>query len=216
MKPIAALAVAAVLSVLNSAAAAEPALTALPGPLETRNPPVVWTAKSADALAISAGPKTNWFVPPWNAKNVDDNAPTLLFRPEGDFSLSAKVSLQPKSRWDSGALTVFIDKDNWAKLCLENAKGDGKLSVVMVVNRGVSDDSYTDFVAPENALYLKVTRKGTAFFFNASRDGKTWTMFRAFALGGDAAALRAGLLAQSPVGDGMTVEFSEIRYEAKP
>jgi hypothetical protein len=35
-------------------------------------------------------------------------------------------------------------------------------------------------------------------------------------MGGDAAQLRTGLLAQSPVGDGMTVDFNEIRYTTKP
>lgn len=197
-----------------AAMAGEPtSLTALPAPLETRNPPVVWTATGPDALTIQAGPKTNWFVPPWNGGRVDDNAPTLLFRPQGDFSLTAKVSLQPKARWDSGALTLFVDKDNWAKLCFENAQNDGKLQVVMVVNRGLSDDSYTDRTEPGNALFLRISRKGTAFFFAASKDGKEWTMYRAFALNGDLSNLRAGLLAQSPVGDGITVTFSDIRYE---
>jgi|GEM_PF-204262 len=193
-------------------AQAAPALTALPTPFETRNGPVVWEATSPDALVIKAGPKTNWFMAPWNNKLADDNVPTLLFKPEGNFSLSTKISLAPLKRWDSGALTLFIDKDNWAKLCLENANDDGKLTVVMVVNRGDSDDSYTTMIAADKTLYLKVSRNNTGFYFHASPDGKTWTMLRAFSLKGDLAKLRAGLLAQSPVGDGMTVNFSDIRY----
>lgn len=195
-------------------ALAEPAFTTQS--FEPRNGPVNWTAQGPDSLSIEAGPKTNWFVPPWNAANLADNAPTLLLKPAGDFSLSAKVHLDPRSRWDSGALTVFVDKDHWGKLCLENANGDGKLAVVMVVNKNVSDDSYTDFFAANNALYLKITRKGLAIFFNASADGKTWRMFRAFSLDTDLSALRVGLLAQSPIGDGIHAEFSDIRYETAP
>jgi uncharacterized protein len=196
-----------------TAAMAQPALTALPLPLDARNGPVVWAATGADSLSITAGPKTNWFVPPWDASRATDNAPTLLVRPKGDFTLSAKVHLDPKKRWDSGALAVFVDRDNWAKLCLENAHDDGKLSVVMVVNKGVSDDSYTDLVAADNTLWLRVSRKGLALYFHASRDGQTWTMLRTFALNGDLTLLKAGLLAQSPVGDGIAASFSDIRYE---
>jgi len=196
-----------------SAVAAEPPFTALPQPFEMRNPPVVWHATGPDAMTIAAGPKANWFVPPWNPKNAVDSAPSLLIHPKGDFTLSAKVALQPKKRWDSGCIALVVDNDNWAKLCLENAQGDGRLSVVHVVNRGVSDDAYTDFAAPGGEVYLKVSRKGEGLSFDASLDGKTWTMFRAFTLGGDFKALRAGLLAQSPVGDGMTVAFTDIRYD---
>lgn len=205
----------AVFALTTAAFAAEPSLTALPAPLETRNPPVVWQATGPDSLTISAGPKTNWFVSPWDSTTAD-NAPMLLFRPKGDFTFTAKIALKPIARWDSGALALFIDKDNWAKLCFENSVADGKLSVVMVVNRGISDDSYTAFSAPDNTMYLRISRKGPAYMFFASRDGKDWTMLRDFTMGGDGALLRTGLLAQSPVGDGMTVTFSDVHYESKP
>jgi uncharacterized protein len=194
-----------------AAAAADPVFTALPGPYETRNPPVNWAATGPDSLTLSAGPGANWFVTPWGGERTD-TAPTLLVRPQGNFSLNAKISLQPISRWDSGCLVLLTDADNWAKLCLENAAGDGRLSVAMVVNRGRSDDGYTDFFAVDNAAYLRVSRSGSAFFFNASHDGKNWTMFRAFTLGGDFSQLRTGLIAQSPSGNGMTVTFSDIHY----
>jgi uncharacterized protein len=208
-------AAAALFLLTGAALAGDPALTALPGPFETRNPPVVWTATAPDAITMTAGPKTNWFVSPWDS-TAEDTAPMLLFRPKGNFDLHAKIALKPKARWDSGALALYIDKDNWAKICFENSLGDGKLSVVMVVNRGISDDSYTAFGAPDNTMYLRVARQGPAYMFFASHDGKDWTMLRDFTLNGDPALLRAGLLAQSPRGDGMTVQFSDIRYEAKP
>lgn len=209
--------VALALTAFTVPSLAAPAFTALPGPFETRNPPVEWKATAPDALTMTAGPNTNWFVAPWDRKLSADSAPTLLFRPEGNFTLSAKVSLKPKSRWDAGVLTLFVDKDNWAKLCLENANNDGKPLVVMVAtHNGVSDDSYTNFVAPDGTLYLSVSRNGPGFYFNASRDGKDWTMFRAFTLEGDQNNLKAGLIAQSPAGDGITVTFSDIRYSTKP
>ena len=111
---------------VSAASAAESVLTALPGPFETRNPPVVWKATAPDAITMTAGPKTNWFVSPWDA-TAEDTAPTLLFRPTANFDLQAKIALKPKSRWDSGALALYIDKDNWAKICFENSLEDGDI-----------------------------------------------------------------------------------------
>jgi regulation of enolase protein 1 (concanavalin A-like superfamily) len=199
-------------AVTATASAAE--LTALPAPFDYRNGPVNWTATGPDSLTIAAGPKTNWFVPPWDGSGAADTAPTLLVRPAGDFTLSAKIAFTPKARWDAGVLTIFVDRDNWAKLCFENADGDGKAQVVMVVNKGVSDDSYTGIATPDNTLWLRVSRKGLGLYFHVSRDGTEWKMMRAFALNGDLSQLKAGLLAQSPVGDGATVTFSNIRYES--
>jgi len=206
---------AAAFTAFAAAASADPVFTALPGPLETRNPPVVWTTTGPDSITMTAGPKTNWFVSPWDSA-AEDSAPTLLFRPKGNFTLQAKISLQPKSRWDSGALALYIDKDNWAKICFENSLGDGRLSVVMVVNRGISDDSYTALSAPDNTMYLRVSRQGPAYVFFASHDGKDWIMLRDFTLNGDATLLRTGLLAQSPVGAGITVTMTDIHYETTP
>lgn len=204
----------AFLSISNAGNAAPP-FTALPGPIETRNPPVVWNVTAPDAITLMAGPGANWFVSPGTTFRVD-SAPTLLIHPTGNFSLSAKLSLQPQKRWDSGCLALVLDNDHWAKLCLENPDGDGKLAVVSVVNQVISDDVYTDFFSADGTIYLKVVQKGAAFQFLASRDGKNWRMFRVFAFENSGAGqLRTGLLAQSPVGDGMTVTFSEIRYETK-
>lgn len=195
-----------------AACAAEPALTVLPLPFETRNGPVDWTAIAPDALTIAARPGANWFVSPSDFR-VIDSAPTLLFKPAGDFSLQARIALTPVKQWDLGCLALVIDKDYWAKLCLENAAGDGKLAAVSVVNRKDSDDVYTDFFAPDNTMYLKVSRQATALHLSASHDGQDWRMFRTFTFkSGDLAHLKAGLLAQSPVGGGMTVRFSDIKY----
>jgi regulation of enolase protein 1 (concanavalin A-like superfamily) len=204
-------ALAAFIAAFASTAFADPALTALPGPFETRHPPVMWKATAPDALTMTAGPNTNWFVIPSNG-TVIDSAPTLLFQPKGDFKLEAKVSLQPKGRWDSGALVLFIDPENWGKLCLENPDGDGKLSAVHVVTRGVSDDAYTAMEASDNAMYIAIRRARQTFTFSASQDGKTWKVLRVFNLYGDLSQLKAGLLAQSPTGNGITVTFSDIRY----
>ncbi len=184
-------------------------LHGIPGDLEARNTPFSWNVNQNEALTITAQGKTNWFVSPSNLKSWD-SAPTLLFRPDEDFILSANVSLRPRSRWDSGALVLFVNNTTWAKFCLESADGPSGLSVVSVVTNGVSDDSYS-IAAPGESLYMKVAKFGPTFAFYASADGHSWKMIRTFRLG-DREGVKVGFLSQSPTGTGLTATFSEIRY----
>jgi uncharacterized protein len=193
---------------LAAAAQAGQGIAGLPGDLEERNGPVSWSVADG-SLAIDAPGQTNWFVSPTNLKTWD-NAPTLLFRPDAEFSLSAKVTNRAESRWDAGALVLFVRADSWAKLCLEAPNGPSDLAVVSVVTRGESDDSYSIPVAGK-FLYMKVAKIGQSFAFYVSPDGKKWQMMRAFRLG-DGQGVKAGFLAQSPTGKGLTAVFSEIHY----
>lgn len=183
----------------------------LPGDFEERNGPVSWNVAGDGTLTINAPGDTNWFVSPRDLKTWD-NASTLLIHPDPDFSLSAKVTQQAQSRWDAGALVLFVNKAVWAKLCLESPNGPNGLEVVSVVTRGESDDSYSVPVSGAS-LYMKVAKIGPAFGFYISTDGQKWKMIRAFRLG-DGAGVKAGFLSQSPTGKGLSATFSDIRYSA--
>lgn len=123
--------------------------------------------------------------------------------------LSAKVTLQFRSRWDAGALVLYVDEKNWAKFAFE-APEEGQPAVVSVVTRGESDDC-TSIPVRDSSVYLKIAKIGPAFAFYASSDGRIWKMVRNFRLSSNA-GLRAGFSAQSPIGNGSTVVFSEIHY----
>jgi uncharacterized protein len=178
--------------------------------LEQRNAPVSWKVGEADVLTIDAAGKTNWFIAPTDGRRWD-SAPMLLFNPAENFVLSARITLQFRARWDAGALTLYVDEKNWAKFAFE-APEEGQPAVVSVVTRGESDDC-TSMPVREGSIYLKIEKIGLAFNFYASSDGRAWKMIRSFRLN-STAGLRAGFSAQSPIGDGATVVFSEIQYSA--
>lgn len=186
-------------------------LAMLPGELEERNHPASWTVRDSGTLTMSAGAKTNWFISPLNGKTWD-NAPMLLFVPAKDFVLIAKVSLEFRSRWDAGALVLYLNETTWAKFAFE-APQVGQPSVVSVVTRGESDDC-TAMPVTGNSVYLKIAKIGPAFIFYVSNDGQSWKMTRAFRMG-NTDGLRVGFSAQSPTGNGSTVTFSGIQYLAK-
>jgi regulation of enolase protein 1 (concanavalin A-like superfamily) len=182
-------------------------LAGFPAPLEWDPAPVAWSAPEG-ALAVEAGPKTDVFVDPGDGTETL-SAPRLLGRVEGDYSLSARVTVEFRSDYDAGVLLLWVHERLWAKLCFELSP-QGEPMVVSVVTRGVSDDC-NSFVVDGNAVGLRAARLGQAYAFHASTDGQTWRLVRYFALepGADP---RVGFLAQSPRGDGCSVRFEEIAF----
>jgi uncharacterized protein len=182
-------------------------IAGFPSPLQWDTAPVAWSGGEG-ALAVEAGPKTDVFVDPGDGTETM-SAPRLLGRVEGDYSLSARVSVAFRSDYDAGVLLLWVHERLWAKLCFELSPQREPM-VVSVVTRGVSDDC-NSFVVDGNVVGLRVARIGQAFAFHASTDAQTWRLVRYFALepGTDP---RMGFLAQSPRGDGCAVRFEEISF----
>ena len=183
-----------------------PRLPALPFPLRWLLPPQEWTTDEA-SLTIAAGPRTDWFVDP-GTREAKPGAPALVGRFEGDFVLSARVEVDFAATYDAGALVVWGHERSWAKLCLEYSP-QSEATIVSVVTDGTSDDCTSGVAAP--AMWLRVARLGAACAFHASADGGHWDFVRHFRLPGQG-VFEIGFVAQSPLGDGCTATFSEIRF----
>ncbi|GAA4228945.1 hypothetical protein FHR32_007901 [Streptosporangium album] len=184
-------------------------LPAVPARLHWLNQPVDWKVTGGDTLTIDAGPRTDLFTDPGGPDRFA-NAPALVGRFDGDFTLSARIRLDLASTYDAGVLLLHADEEHWAKFCLELSP-QGRPTIVSVVTRGVSDDC-NSFPADGEDIRLRVSRIGTAFAFHASTGDGFWHLIRYFALDGDP---EVGFLAQSPLGDGCTVVFEEIRHSAE-
>jgi uncharacterized protein len=170
-----------------------------------------WTAPPQEPITITAGPRTDLFVDPGSGAPVLD-APMLLGATDGDFLLSTRVRAQLRATFDAGALMLHAGERTWAKLALERSP-QGEAMIVSVVTRGVSDDANGAVVAGDS-VWLRVARIGGTCALHASADGDRWDLVRHFAL--DAPGpLAAGLLAQSPTGDGCTATFDQIHFAAR-
>ncbi|WP_443749630.1 DUF1349 domain-containing protein [Asticcacaulis solisilvae] len=201
-----------VLACAGATARAEtPHLIGLPAPAEWQNETPGWTASDA-GLTIVAGRKTDWFQWPGGGYHAD-SAPRLLFRTDGDFSLSTQVDVTAHKTFDAGCIALQGTATHWAKLCLEAQDGGG-FSVISVVTRDLSDD-VTSFPVGGTSAWLKVAKDKTVLFFYASKDGKTWQIVRKFNLESPD-GFRVGFAAQSPDGEGAAARFSGFRYAAGP
>jgi regulation of enolase protein 1 (concanavalin A-like superfamily) len=170
-----------------------------------------WSSPPREPIRIAAGPRTDLFVDPAGGEPVL-NAPMLLGATDGDFVLSARVRADLRATFDAGALMLHAGERTWAKLALELSPS-GQAMIVSVVTRGVSDDANGSPV-PGDGVWLRVARIGTTCALHASPDGHRWDLVRHFALDAPV-GLAAGLLAQSPTGDGCTATFDEIRFAAR-
>lgn len=183
-------------------------LARLPMPLRWDVSAEQWRIADSSTLTITAGARTDLFIDPQGTAEVL-NAPRLLGPVEGDFLLSARVTVAFQSTFDAGVLLLYAHGRLWAKLCFEYSPLAQPM-VVSVVTRGVSDDANA-FVVDGQEVWLRIARMGPAYAFHASTDGRTWQLIRHFAL--DAAGdLSAGFLAQSPTGAGCTASFGDVRF----
>ena len=204
---------ASVIAVAQGPTATAPKIEGIPGPLAWHNQPASYQIENG-ALTIVSKPGQDWYVDAFDA-GVIQSTPILAFDPGENFVLSAKVKVDFRSAWDAGSLMLWADDTHWAKFAFENsaAKSPATPSMVSVVTRGTSDDTGSDSIGGDT-VYMQVIRRGPAFVFNFSRDGKSWQILRVFRLDAPGKVL-VGFESQSPDGKGTKATFSEIRFEAK-
>jgi regulation of enolase protein 1 (concanavalin A-like superfamily) len=189
----------------------------VPFPLApSSSPSGAWQVDEATGTVIAtAASHTDLFVDPGAPDGAATlNAATLLGAPgDGDFQLSARVTVDFAATFDAGVLLVWTGERHWAKLCFEVSPA-GEPMVVSVVTRDVSDDANA-FVVTGRSVWLRVSRLDHAYAYHASTDGKNWRMIRFFRIGEASARDKVGFEAQSPAGDGCTVTFADIRFASQ-
>jgi regulation of enolase protein 1 (concanavalin A-like superfamily) len=165
----------------------------------------------AGGVLVHCGPKSDLFLDPAGTTERPD-AERFVAPVDGDFRLSARVTVDFREVFDSGVLIGYLDEDNWFKLCAE-LDPERIARVVSVVTRdGASDDVNSWPIGPDG-VHLRISRLGRAFALHASDDGRTWRMVRYFTMPDSTGPLRIGMLAQSPQGAGTSAEFTEVRFD---
>lgn len=197
------------LAVGAAAVPAGPSAGAIPYPLVTSAPDgaasfkggviTLAAAKGTDLYANTAGTESS------------DNVPRMLFQPQGDFILSAKLEGRFGHAFDGGALIIYRDKSSWAKLLFEQTR-DGKAAVSTTVANKAGDDALHQMI-DGSSVHLKIARRDAMYVLYTSTDGASWRVVRAFSLPG-AAPVHIGFASQSPMGPGFTARFSHIRFRA--
>ncbi|GAF66922.1 hypothetical protein BTS2_3828 [Bacillus sp. TS-2] len=141
-----------------------------------------------------------------------NNAPYFYTEVEGDFVMSAKVSLTFKDTYDASAIMIHQNEECWAKACFEKTDFN-KHAVVSVVRNKMTDDANGNNIE-RDTVWLQVVRVGRSFSFHYSLDGEIYEMMRVFNLP-VTETIKVGLVAQAPIGNGGERYFSEFKLEKK-
>ncbi|WP_291906310.1 DUF1349 domain-containing protein [Chitinophaga sp. CB10] len=165
---------------------------------------------SGSRLSITAAKGTDFFH--YGGGNFKaTNAPILLFQPDADFTVTAKVKVGFNETYDGGAIFVYADSTHYIKFLFEKSHY-GNLSVCSGVTNTYTDDA-TNAVSPTNEVLMRLSKKGNFYGMFYSLDaGKTWTAARMvhFNPGGK---IQLGFSSQSPLGAQCESIFSEITYK---
>lgn len=184
-------------------------IESIPYDLKVYNSPIAYKIGN-NSIEITSDGKTNLFNNP-NGSIPVQNASMILFEPDENFTLSAKVSGQLKEVYDVAALVIYQDKNTWAKLCYEYSVKK-RPTIVSVVTRTYSDDCNSEETG--EYAYLSVVKKGNEFSFFYSTNEKDWTMVRSFHLE-TKNPVKVGFASHGSRGKGSTAKFSEIKYRGE-
>lgn len=190
-------------------------ISAIPYTMHFENEVADYAVINDSHLKIVAPGKTDLYTTS-DGGYVINKSPRLLFKPDSNFILSAKIKLKFKSKWDAGALLIYNDSNHYAKFCFESDY-KGKPRVVSVVCNEVADDC-NSMAVNGNEIFFRIigSTKQNIFTLYYSENGKKWFGIRGFRLN-KTDNLRIGFSAQSPTGEECNVEFIDINLqERKP
>lgn len=183
----------------------------IPYPLSFgKNLPAGFT-NSGDKFSITAKGSTDMYRAADNSY-MYYNAPRLAFTPDANFILTVKISLKFSQKWDAGGIVLEADSLHYIKFAFEKDY-TLKNRVVSVVTKSFSDDC-NSMEVNDNQIYYKMAKNGDMILLYESFNGRKWYLVRELNFA-TRTKLKLGFLAQSPVGKGSTVSFSEIAYSTK-
>jgi len=169
------------------------------------NQPPIWNV-DGDTITVTSGPKTDF----WRKTHygfVRDSGHFYFQQVKGDFSCEVKVSGRYEALYDQAGLMARVDEANWIKCGIEFVEGVQHVSAV--VTRDYSDWSVVPLPHNPTALWLRVTRRGSAVEVHYSLDGERYTLLRLAYLV-PAAALNVGPMCASPEGSGFSMAFEGL------
>ncbi|MCZ8519569.1 MULTISPECIES: DUF1349 domain-containing protein [Paenibacillus] len=170
------------------------------------NKPEQWNFTEGGGLMIEAPPAADFFQDP-AGKHIVSSAPFFHLPVDESFELTTRLRVEMRTIYDSGCLMLMSDDRNWAKLCFEY-NGQYPTIVSVVTRDGSSDDCNSERVTAENP-YLRITKSQDCISFFYSPDGGDWKLIRYFGMTFPSAVV-AGVVAQSPKGEGCRVHYDEL------
>jgi hypothetical protein len=143
-----------------------------------------------------------------------DNAPALLAKTAGDFTLETALTFNPLHQYDQAGLLVRLSPECWLKTSIEfeGALEPSRLGAV-VTNRGWSDWSTQNVPATLRSARYRIRRRSGDYVIEHAAEQGEWLQLRVAHLEDDDGQrpVYAGIYACSPKHAGLSVRFHWLR-----
>ena len=172
------------------------------------NEPKSWTAAD-DTITVTADRATDF----WRKTHygfIKDDGHFYYQELSGNFRCDVKVVGAYAALYDQAGLMVRVDETTWLKCGIEFV--DGVQHVSAVVTRDFSDWSVVPLPGNPEALWLRLTRTGSAIEISYALDGSRYVLLRLAYLA-EAARLQVGVMCAAPQGEGFPVTFEQLEFQ---
>lgn len=169
------------------------------------NEPPTWQGNT-DGLRVVTGPTTDF----WRVTHygfIRDNGHFYYEERPGDFTIQVKINGRFEALYDQAGVMIRLDAANWIKAGVEYTDGLPHFSAV--VTREFSDWSVLPATSA-TAVWLRLTKLGTAVRIQYSTDGLSFPMLR-LAYFPESTPTQVGLMCCSPEREGFEAQFSDLR-----
>lgn len=141
----------------------------------------------------------------------NDNAPVLQTKTtEQYFSFVVKTDFESKHRFDQCGIVMYLDSENWLKGSIEYENDSYQRLGSVVTNHGYSDWATTDIPAGVKEMWYRLSRRGSDYCIECSRDGVEFAQMRICHLWEGAGEIFFGIYACSPEQSSFQAEFSNM------
>ncbi|MEA5003951.1 MAG: DUF1349 domain-containing protein [Christensenella sp.] len=136
----------------------------------------------------------------------------LIDTKENEFTFTVKTTFATASLYDHCGVLLYLDEENWAKVCTEYETDDEQMLGSVVTNLGYSDWGGTYISEKVKRMYYRVSRRGNDFLFESATDGENFKQMRFFHMFCDEQPLSVGLFACSPYEKGFKAVFEDMKF----
>lgn len=173
------------------------------------NEPKTWAAQN-NTIIVAADGKTDF----WRKTHygfIKDDGHFYYEEYTGDFRCDVKVIGHYATLYDQAGLMVRVDETTWIKCGIEFV--DGVQYISAVVTRDFSDWSVVPLPGNPEAIWLRLTRTGSAIEISYALDGGRDTLLRLAYLA-ETEQVQVGVMCAAPQGEGFHVTFEQFEIRS--
>lgn len=180
---------------------------------------LVWTPRPLPykmengRIEITTQPETDLWKETMNHSSCV-NAPVLQMKTSApNFAFTVKAAWQSSRLYDQCGLVMYLNENTWLKASVEREDDEISHLGSVATNHVFSDWACADVDASVCEMWYRLTRNGSDFTVEYSKDGKKFSMLRMCHMWECEGDVSFGLYACSPRDSSFMAVFTELDFQ---